>query len=75
MSNEQPLNPGQEDIDRLVDAFNQDVDLETRKQQLDLQRAELSVQLRQARAAGDSQRCDEILRRKAALLEARQKLQ
>ncbi len=66
--------PDPQIVRKLVEWYEDDVELETRKQEIDLQRSRLSVQWADADEQGDISLRDDLERRMLELLKLRRKL-
>lgn len=74
MSNENQQTPDPRIVEKLLENFWHDGDLEVRRQEIDMQRARLIAQRDEAEERGDTRLCEEIERRMRELLKTRQEL-
>jgi len=62
------------EVEKLVEWVQDDVVRETRRQEIDMERSDLSAQWADADERGDTRLCEEIERRMRELLKARREL-
>jgi hypothetical protein len=73
------MNTGNQDapdpeVEKLVKWVQDDARRDTRRQEIDMERSELSAQWAEADERGDTRLCEDIERRMSELLEARREL-
>lgn len=74
MSSDRTNQEDTEILEKLLKAARDDAERESQRQKIDMQRAKLSAQYREALENGDERLCDEIARRQRELLEARRQI-